>query len=102
MKVPAKKLVERAEQLHESNPMLGHRGCRLGITYPEVYEMQVRAIFEAAAQCAARKIDVRPEIMIPLVGTRERVHRAARSASGPSPRRSRRSTRRRSRTSSER
>ncbi len=69
MKIPAKRLMERAEQLHESNPMLGHRGCRLGITYPEVYDMQVRAIFEAAAQCAAKKIDVRPEIMIPLVGT---------------------------------
>ena len=49
--------------------MLGHRGCRLGITYPEVYEMQVRAIFEAAAQCASKSIDVRPEVMIPLVGT---------------------------------
>jgi pyruvate, orthophosphate dikinase len=69
MKVPAKKLIERAEQLHETNPMLGHRGCRLGITYPEVYEMQVRAIFEAAAQCVAKSIDVRPEVMIPLVGT---------------------------------
>jgi len=69
MKVPAKRLMERAEQLHESNPMLGHRGCRLGITYPEVYEMQVRAIFEAAAHCVAKKIDVRPEVMIPLVGT---------------------------------
>ena len=69
MKVPAKKLAERAAQLHEANPMLGHRGCRLGITYPEVYDMQVRAIFEAAAHCAAKKIDVRPEIMIPLVGT---------------------------------
>jgi pyruvate,orthophosphate dikinase len=69
MKVPAKKLMERAEQLHETNPMLGHRGCRLGITYPEVYEMQVRAIFEAAAQCASKSIDVRPEVMIPLVGT---------------------------------
>jgi pyruvate,orthophosphate dikinase len=68
MKVPAKNLVERAEQLHESNPMLGHRGCRLGVTYPEVYEMQVRAIFEAAAHCVAKTIDVRPEIMIPLVG----------------------------------
>ncbi len=69
MKVPAKKLMERAEQLHESNPMLGHRGCRLGITYPEVYDMQVRAIFEAAAACAAKKIEVHPEVMIPLVGT---------------------------------
>ncbi len=69
MKVPAKKLMERAEQLHESNPMLGHRGCRLGITYPEVYDMQVLAIFEAAAACAAKKIEVHPEVMIPLVGT---------------------------------
>jgi pyruvate,orthophosphate dikinase len=69
MKVPAKKLAERAEHLHEANPMLGHRGCRLGITYPEVYDMQVRAIFEAAAHCAAKGVDVRPEIMIPLVGT---------------------------------
>ena len=69
MKLPAKKLMERAEQLHETNPMLGHRGCRLGITYPEVYDMQVRAIFEAAAQCASKSIDVRPEVMIPLVGT---------------------------------
>jgi len=69
MKVPAKRLMDRALQLHEANPMLGHRGCRLGITYPEVYAMQVRAIFEAAVQCAAKGIDVRPEIMIPLVGT---------------------------------
>jgi pyruvate,orthophosphate dikinase len=68
MKVPAAKLVARAEQLHESNPMLGHRGCRLGITFPEVYEMQVRAIFEAAAHCLGKNIDVRPEVMIPLVG----------------------------------
>jgi pyruvate,orthophosphate dikinase len=69
MRVPVKRLVERAEQLHETNPMLGHRGCRLGITYPEVYEMQVRAIFEAAARCAKSGIRVHPEVMIPLVGT---------------------------------
>jgi pyruvate,orthophosphate dikinase len=69
MKVPVKRLEERAVQLHEANPMLGHRGCRLGVTFPEVYEMQVRAIFEAAAQCVSKKIDVQPEIMIPLVGT---------------------------------
>ena len=69
MRVPAARLQERAEQLHETNPMLGHRGCRLGITYPEVYEMQARAIFEAAAKCRASKVDVLPEIMIPLVGT---------------------------------
>jgi pyruvate,orthophosphate dikinase len=59
----------KVSQLHEVNPMLGHRGCRLGITFPEIYEMQVRAIFEAA--CAVRKAggDPRPEVMIPLVGT---------------------------------
>ncbi|MEQ9813420.1 MAG: pyruvate, phosphate dikinase [Azospirillaceae bacterium] len=57
----------RALQLHESNPMLGHRGCRLGITYPEIYEMQVRAIFEATAEIAAGSgEDVIPEVMIPL------------------------------------
>ena len=62
-------LRNKVSQLHELNPMLGHRGCRLGITYPEIYEMQVRAIFQAA--CAVKKdgIDVHPEVMIPLVGT---------------------------------
>ena len=58
----------RASQLHEFNPMLGHRGCRLGITYPEIYEMQARAIFEAALTVAAEGIKVHPEVMIPLVG----------------------------------
>jgi pyruvate,orthophosphate dikinase len=67
--VPVAELKARAEQLHELNPMLGHRGCRLGITFPEIYEMQVRAILEAAVQCKKRKIRVLPEIMIPLVGT---------------------------------
>jgi pyruvate,orthophosphate dikinase len=66
---PLKAIRARAEQLHELNPMLGHRGCRLGITFPEIYEMQARAIFEAAAQCKRKKIKVRPEVMIPLVGT---------------------------------
>lgn len=56
------------EGLHEFNPMLGLRGCRLGIMYPEITEMQARAIFEAAAECKKRGIDARPEIMIPLVG----------------------------------
>ncbi len=56
----------RSEQLHESNPMLGHRGCRLAITYPEILEMQVRAIIEAAAEVKRRGIPVHPEIMIPL------------------------------------
>jgi pyruvate,orthophosphate dikinase len=62
-------IVKRAEALHESNPMLGHRGCRLSITYPEILEMQVRAIVEAAISCAGKKIKAQPEIMIPLVGT---------------------------------
>lgn len=59
----------RAQQLHEANPMLGHRGCRLGISYPEIYEMQARAIFEAAVELAKGGQTVIPEIMIPLVGT---------------------------------
>ena len=57
------------ETLRETNPMLGHRGCRLGITYPEITEMQGRAIFEAAVRAKRRGVDVRPEIMIPLVAT---------------------------------
>ena len=60
---------QRSEALHESNPMLGHRGCRLSITYPEILEMQVQAIVEAAINCAKKKVDAQPEIMIPLVGT---------------------------------
>ena len=59
---------KRVEDLHEFNPMLGHRGCRLGISYPEVTEMQARAIFEAAVQVQSSGIDVSPEIMVPLVG----------------------------------
>ncbi len=59
---------ERAANLRESNPMLGHRGCRLGVTYPEVYEMQARAIFEAACRLTKRGVNVKPEVMIPLVG----------------------------------
>ena len=62
-------LRNKVNQLHEVNPMLGHRGCRLGITFPEIYEMQVRAIFEAACEVKKQGIDVRPEVMIPLVGT---------------------------------
>ncbi len=64
------KLLERAKDLHEVNPMLGHRGCRLGITYPEIYEMQARAIFEAAIEVAKAEGEAPvPEIMIPLVAT---------------------------------
>ncbi|MCM8807902.1 MAG: pyruvate, phosphate dikinase, partial [Candidatus Omnitrophica bacterium] len=65
------KILERVEQLHEFNPMLGHRGCRLGITYPEITEMQVRAIMEAACELAKEGKTVIPEIMIPLVGNVE-------------------------------
>ena len=64
----AEALLERVEALHEFNPMLGHRGCRLGITYPGITEMQARAIFEAACDVAKRGVSVIPEIMIPLVG----------------------------------
>ena len=59
----------RVAQLHEANPMLGHRGCRLAVTYPEILEMQVTAIVEAMIACKKKKIDAQPEIMIPLVGT---------------------------------
>jgi pyruvate,orthophosphate dikinase len=61
---------ERAEELSEANPMLGHRGCRLGVTYPEIYEMQARAIFEAAVEVSKTAKAPVPEIMIPLVGTK--------------------------------
>jgi pyruvate,orthophosphate dikinase len=61
-------LLERVEELHEFNPMLGHRGCRLGITYPEITEMQARAIFEAVVLVAKKGVKVIPEVMIPLVG----------------------------------
>jgi pyruvate,orthophosphate dikinase len=63
-----KKLLDRVEQLHEFNPMLGHRGVRLGITYPEITEMQTRAIMEAACQLNREGLKIVPEIMIPLVG----------------------------------
>jgi pyruvate,orthophosphate dikinase len=66
--VSADQISRRVHELHEFNPMLGHRGCRLGISYPEISEMQARAIFEAAAEVQANGIKVRPEIMIPLVG----------------------------------
>jgi pyruvate,orthophosphate dikinase len=62
------KVKARVSQLHEMNPMLGHRGCRLAVTFPEILEMQVTAIVEAAINCKNRKIDAQPEIMIPLVG----------------------------------
>ncbi len=64
--IPVETVARRVEQLHEANPMLGHRGCRLSITYPEILEMQVRAIIEAAIECQKSKVKVLPEIMIPL------------------------------------
>lgn len=69
MKVSTRVIRDKVESLNEFNPMLGHRGCRLGITFPEIYEMQVRAIIEAAVNCKKKRIKAIPEIMIPLVGT---------------------------------
>jgi pyruvate,orthophosphate dikinase len=82
--ISADKIAKRVHDLHEFNPMLGHRGCRLGISYPEISEMQARAIFEAAAEVQKKGIKVRPEVMIPLAGftkelklQTELVHRVA-------------------------
>jgi pyruvate,orthophosphate dikinase len=82
--VPVSQVVQRVKELHEFNPMLGFRGCRLGLVYPEISEMQARAVFEAAADVQKKGIQVRPEIMIPLVGFKkeldlqvEIVHRVA-------------------------
>ncbi len=76
--IPVETLEGRIKSLHELNPMLGHRGCRLGIAYPEITEMQARAIFEAAARLTREKVKVRPEVMIPLIGTvKEYDHQAA-------------------------
>ncbi len=67
--ISAADIKARVSQLHEQNPMLGHRGCRLAVTYPEILEMQVTAITEAAIACKQKKVDAQAEIMIPLVGT---------------------------------
>jgi pyruvate, orthophosphate dikinase len=82
--VSTDEIARRVHELHEQNPMLGHRGCRLGISFPEVTEMQARAIFEAAAEVQKSGIKVNPEVMIPLVGFKreldlqaEIVHRVA-------------------------
>jgi pyruvate,orthophosphate dikinase len=73
-----KSLLRRVEDLHEVNPMLGHRGCRLGITYPEITEMQARAIFEAAVAVSKDGVKVKPEVMIPLTATlKEMANQAA-------------------------
>ncbi|MGO8930098.1 MAG: pyruvate, phosphate dikinase [Limisphaerales bacterium] len=84
MGVPVEKIQQRVEELHEFNPMLGFRGCRLGIVYPEISEMQARAVFEAAAEVQKSGIKVKPEVMIPLVGFKKEldlqvdvVHRVA-------------------------
>jgi pyruvate,orthophosphate dikinase len=68
MGIPAARVKARVDALHEFNPMLGFRGCRLGIVYPEITEMQARAIFEAAAAVREEGLVVKPEVMIPLVG----------------------------------
>ena len=88
LRVKPAEIKQRVSELHEFNPMLGHRGCRLAISYPEIAEMQVRAIFEAAANVQKKKIKVNPEIMVPLVGFKrelelqaEIVHRVAREVS---------------------
>ncbi len=71
-------MLRRVEDLHEVNPMLGHRGCRLGITYPEITEMQARAIFEAAVAVSKDGVKVKPEVMIPLTATlKEMANQAA-------------------------
>ncbi|MCD6132103.1 MAG: pyruvate, phosphate dikinase [Candidatus Hydrothermae bacterium] len=71
--VPAEEIKAKAEALREANPMLGHRGCRLGITYPEITEMQVRAIFEAACEAKKEGVKVYPEIMVPLVSIKKEI-----------------------------
>ena len=68
------KVLARAKELEEVNPMMGHRGVRLGITYPEIYEMQIRAVFEATAKLVKKKIDAKPQIMIPQVGSIEELN----------------------------
>ena len=85
MGIKVEKIAQRVKELHEFNPMLGFRGCRLGLVYPEISEMQARAVFEAAAEVMKRGIKVKPEIMIPLVGFKKEldlqvdvVHRVAR------------------------
>jgi pyruvate,orthophosphate dikinase len=67
--ISVERIKTKVEALHEFNPMLGHRGCRLGITFPEITEMQARAIFEAACQLKKEGVDAKPEVMVPLVGT---------------------------------
>ena len=78
MGLTPEKVKEKVDALHEFNPMLGHRGCRLGITYPEITEMQARAIMEAACNLKKQGLDPKPEIMVPLVGTVKEAETASR------------------------
>ena len=73
---------QRVEDLHESNPMLGHRGCRLGISHPEIYQMQVRAVVEAVKRARLEGVDAKPEIMVPLIGTKKELDVVRESISG--------------------
>lgn len=84
MKISLKEVRDKVSALHELNPMLGHRGCRLGVTYPEIYDMQVQAIIEAACNVKKKSITVCPEIMLPIISTeqefnllKDEVHRIA-------------------------
>jgi pyruvate,orthophosphate dikinase len=75
LNLDTKEIESRISELHEQNPMLGHRGCRLGISFPEIYEMQCRAIFEALVECKNKKYkSIIPEIMIPLVSTEAEIN----------------------------
>ena len=74
------RMLRKVRELEEVNPMLGHRGVRLGITYPEIYEMQIQAVLEAAMECAKQGIDVRPEIMVPQVITLQEIQHVKRTA----------------------
>ncbi|MCK5168421.1 MAG: pyruvate, phosphate dikinase, partial [Bacteroidales bacterium] len=69
MGISVEEIKRKVDSLHEFNPMLGHRGCRLGNTYPEITEMQARAVIEAAVNLKQKGVDARPEIMVPLIGT---------------------------------
>jgi pyruvate,orthophosphate dikinase len=74
------RMLRKVRELEEVNPMLGHRGVRLGITYPEIYEMQIQAVLEAAMECAKQGVDVRPEIMVPQVITLQEIEHVKRTA----------------------
>jgi pyruvate,orthophosphate dikinase len=73
--VKKEQMMKKVHDLHEVNPMLGHRGVRLGLTFPEIYKMQIQAILEAAAECRQAGLDVHPEIMVPQVCTAEELVR---------------------------